>query len=102
MTTTDRFAEVPVDTKAQSYILTALHEKHARILRMLDKIAGEAATATERNYFDTPFLLNPCAGLAAEVAEHQTLKDAARWAGCTPEQVASVCIKGHVIVEVRS
>jgi hypothetical protein len=96
----DRFTEIAVRTKAQTNILTELHETHHRVRRILAKIEHEARRATDTGWFDTPFLLNPCHELATAVAEERTLKQAAKLAGCSREEILSACVPGHVIVEV--
>lgn len=97
---TDRFKEVTVQTTEQVYILSEIHETHASICRLLEKVERNAREAIDRDYFDTPFLLNPCAEVGFAVAEYRALRRAAHWAGCTREQIAEVCVyPQHVIVE---
>ena len=66
---------------------------------MLAKIEREAARASENGYFDTPFLLSPCGELGVVVAEERALIQAARWAGCSPAEIAIVRGADHLIVE---
>lgn len=97
---TERFTEVTVDTKEQSYILTELHEKHERVARLLQRLENSIGTALERGQFDDVFLLNPCRETPEAVAEQRSLLQAAKLAGCTHDQIRAVCIAGNVIVGV--
>lgn len=97
----DRFTEITVETKEQSYILTELHETHARAARLLQKLENSIGVALERGQFDDVFLLNPCREVPEVVAELRALLQAARLSGCSRDEIASASTGANLIVGVR-